>query len=158
MSDTGVKPIQTSSSKQSWNPPIQQAVNWFEGDTVHAPKYCFHTWRIFHSTSEKDALYRISEGWSSSSFCSWCKTFSGWNVGRKMCSTVAGLNSARLFSMGTSEKRIIMRRFGWIEKQNPWRNQVNLYLMFLLIFRKVRLSWWWPLSSLVVNELIWNKT
>ena len=52
----------------------QQAGNWFEGDTVDGPKYRFHASRIFHSTSEKNAPYRISAGWSS---CSWRKTFSG---------------------------------------------------------------------------------
>ena len=39
---------------------VQQAVNWFEDDTVDGPKYRFHVSRIFHSRNEKDALYRIS--------------------------------------------------------------------------------------------------
>ena len=52
---------------------VQQAVNRFEDDTVDGPKYRFHVSRIFHSRSEKeekDALFRISAGQSSSSFCS----------------------------------------------------------------------------------------
>ena len=34
----------------------------------------------------------------------------------------------------------------------------KLYMMFSVIFGKVCLSWWWPLSALAGNELIWNKT